>query len=63
MDVGRRGRGNALLLAHCASFDPNAECARQRLEHALGPELARRLVRALTARSTTGLRAWTVFAA
>ena len=67
MDAVRRGRGNALLLAHCASFDPDAETARQRLEDALGPDLARRLVRALTAGAPTrpedGLRALAVFAA
>jgi len=67
MDVARRGRGDALLLAHCASFDPEAETAKVRLEDALGPDLARRLVRALTAgapvRSRAGLRPGPVFAA
>jgi hypothetical protein len=67
MEVVRRGRGTALLLAHCASFDPEAETAKQRLEDALGPDLARRLVRALTAGAPTrpeaGLRPRAIFAA
>jgi hypothetical protein len=67
MNVVRRGRGNALLLAHCASFDPDAETAKQRLDDALGPELARQLVRALSAgapvRSEAGLRPRAIFAA
>jgi hypothetical protein len=67
MNAVRRGRGNALLLAHCASFDPDMETAKERLEHALGPELAQRLVGALTAgaplRPEAGLRPRTVFAA
>jgi len=67
MDAVGRGRGTALLLAHCASFDPEAETAQERLEHALGPELARQLVRALTAGAPTrpegGLRPRAVFAA
>ena len=49
MNVVRRGRGDALLLAHCASLDPEAENAKARLEDALGPELAQKLVHALTA--------------
>jgi hypothetical protein len=67
MEAGRRGRGIALLLAHCASFDPDAETARDRLEHALGAELARKLVTALAAgapvRPGSGLRPRPVFAA
>ena len=67
MNVVRRGRGDALLLAHCASFDPDLESARERLEEALGPELARQLVYALTAGAPTrpeaGLRPRPVFAA
>jgi hypothetical protein len=67
MNVVRRGRGNALLLAHCASLDPEVETAKERLEDALGPELAHRLVHALTAGAPTrpeaGLRPRTVFAA
>jgi len=38
----------ALLVAHCASFDPDAPTARERLEEALGPDLARKLVFALS---------------
>jgi hypothetical protein len=66
MNVVRSGRGTALLLAHCASFDPDAETAKQRLEDALGPELARKLVHALTAGAPArpaGLRSRPVFAA
>jgi hypothetical protein len=62
-------RGTALLLAHCASLDPDAPTARERLDAALGPELARRLVTALAAgatdaeRASGALRARAVFAA
>jgi hypothetical protein len=53
-------RGTGLLLAHCASLDPATASARQRLEEALGADLARRLVTALTAgapvRREAGLR-------
>ena len=60
-------RGTALLLAHLASLDPAAPPARQRLEEALGPELARKLVSALCSgaprRNDTDLDARTVFAA
>ena len=67
MNVVRRGRGDALLLAHCASLDPDVETAKERLEDVLGPELARQLVHALTAGAPTrpeaGLRPRAVFAA
>ena len=62
-------RGMSLLVAHCASFDPDAPTARDRLDAALGPELARKLVSALAAgateseRASGGLRARAVFAA
>lgn len=49
----RRAGGTALLLRHCLSIG-NAEHrvpARQRLDEALGPELARRLVTSLVAHS------------
>ena len=58
-----------LLLAHCASLDPDAPTARERLEEALGRELARKLVSALAAgsagseRARGSLRARAVFAA
>ena len=42
-------RGTGLLLAHCASLDPAAATARERLEDAIGPELARKLVSAFAA--------------
>lgn len=67
MNAVRSHRGNALLLAHCASLDPASPSARERLEEVLGPELARKLVRALCSgapsRDERGLGARTVFAA
>jgi hypothetical protein len=68
MTAGPGTRGTPLLLAHCASYDPAAPTARERLEEKLGPELARKLVRALCAgapvRNEGGaLRARAVFAA
>ena len=60
-------RGNALLLAHLASLDPDTPPARERLDEALGQELARKLVWALSSgapqRDEPGLRARFVFAA
>jgi hypothetical protein len=62
-------RGLALLVAHCASLDPDAATARERLDAALGPELARKLVFALSRgaesreRSTDSLGSRAVFAA
>ncbi|MHB8470775.1 MAG: hypothetical protein ACYDCH_13635 [Gaiellaceae bacterium] len=44
----RQGRGTSLLLAQLATLDPATPTARERLDAALGPELARRLVLALT---------------
>jgi hypothetical protein len=43
----RRGRGLALLAAHCRSLDLDAPTARERLEDAVGTELAAKLVFAL----------------
>jgi hypothetical protein len=40
-------RGPRLLAAHIRSLDPTALTARERLEVALGPELARKLLFAL----------------
>ena len=42
------GRGLPLLLAHCASLDLETGRARERLDAVLGPDLARKLVFALT---------------
>ncbi len=42
-----RERGPRLLSAHLRSLDPTAATARERLEAALGPQLARKLVFAL----------------
>ena len=60
-------RGDALLLAHLASLDPATPPARERLEDALGVELTRKLVWALSSgapqRDEPSLRARFVFAA
>lgn len=42
-----RGRGLPLLVAHCASLDPDVPTARERLDLVVGPELAWKLVFAL----------------
>jgi hypothetical protein len=47
----RATRGLGLLAAHLASLDPEAPSARERLEQAVGPELATKLVVALCAGS------------
>jgi len=44
-----RRRGLALLAVHCASLDPDAPSARDRLDAALGIELAQKLVFVLSA--------------
>lgn len=43
-----RERGLRLLAAHLRSLDPASSTAHERLEEAMGPELARKLVYALT---------------
>jgi hypothetical protein len=54
MDVAvscpQRPRASELLLAHCAALEPvrRRPTARTRLETVLGPDMARRLVFALT---------------
>ena len=45
----QRVRGAKLLLVHCRRVDENRPSARARLEQKLGRDLARFLVRALTA--------------
>jgi hypothetical protein len=60
--------GLDLLAAHCANLDPETPTARERLDAVLGPELARKLVLALSAHAPqehreSDLRAWAVFAA
>jgi hypothetical protein len=50
------GRGFLLLSAHCRSLDPAALTASERLERAVGAELARVLVLALARRGTASLR-------
>lgn len=50
------GRGLVLLSAHCGSLDPTVLTARERLERALGPELARVLLFALAGAGVASLR-------
>ena len=40
--------GSLFLLAHCANLDPATPTARDRLDEALGPDLAHKLVFALS---------------
>jgi hypothetical protein len=65
MNAVPHDRGLALLATHCLSLDPLTQSARERLDHAIGPELAHMLVFALSAgngaRYASG--AGTVFAA
>jgi len=63
-------RGNDLLARHCTSLDPSTATARERLDAELGPELARKLVFALSAgrseyreRALSALEPRAVFAA
>jgi hypothetical protein len=49
-----RRRGLTLLAAHCASLDPDTPSARDRLEAAVGAELAHKLVFALTGAGAPG---------
>jgi hypothetical protein len=69
MNAVPQERGLALLLAHCASLDPDSPTARERLAEAIGPDLAQKLVFALSsgtrsrARSRSGLGARALFAA
>jgi hypothetical protein len=48
MDAVSTERGIDLLALHCASLDPSTPTARERLDDALGTELARKLVFALS---------------
>jgi hypothetical protein len=48
MNAASHHRGLDLLAAHCTSLDPGSSSARQRLDEAIGPELARKLVFALS---------------
>jgi hypothetical protein len=52
MDVAPHQRGTALLAAHFAALGPGAATARERLDEALGEELARKLVFALSGGSS-----------
>jgi hypothetical protein len=52
MDAVPTDRGLDLLAAHCLALDPDAQTARSRLDGALGPDLARMLVFALSPRSS-----------
>jgi hypothetical protein len=61
MNAASHERGLALLAAHCTSFDHDASTARKQLDEALGPELAHKLLFALS--SDAGLRAGSARAA
>jgi hypothetical protein len=69
MNAAPHDRGLALLAAHCAALDADTPTARDRLDEALGPDLARKLVFALSngthsaERSRHELAARVVFAA
>ncbi len=68
MNAVPNDRGLDLLAAHCASLDPDAATARERLEEAIGADLAGKLVFARSGRrgsdeSPLPLRARAVFAA
>jgi hypothetical protein len=68
MNASPSERGTDLLALHCASLDPETPTARERLDTALGPELARKLVFALSSsehreRARRELRPRAVFAA
>ena len=54
MNAVPQQRGLALLAAHCASLDPDTPCARERLDDLLGPDLAQKLVFALSAGTRSG---------
>jgi hypothetical protein len=45
----REGRGLSLLAAHCTSLEPSSRSARERLDDAVGSELAHKLLFALCA--------------
>jgi hypothetical protein len=49
--VSQREAGLDLLSAHLAALDPDSARARDRLEEAIGPDLATLLVAALSRRS------------
>lgn len=53
----QREKGLDLIAVHLAGLDSDAERARDRLEHAIGPDLATLLVAALSRRSVGNLLA------
>jgi hypothetical protein len=55
--VSQREHGLDLLAAHLAGLDPDSERARDRLERAIGSDLATLLVAALSRRSVGGAAA------
>jgi len=57
MNAVPQDRGLALIAAHCAALDPGVSTARERLDDAVGEELAHRLVFALTGGGQTRERA------
>ncbi len=56
MNASSRTRGLELIAAHCTSLDPAWEPARKRLDEAIGPELAHKLVFALSCGRSNGER-------
>jgi hypothetical protein len=50
-DLSQRERGLDRLIAHLTAFDPDAQCARERLEGTIGVALTTLLVAALSPRS------------
>jgi hypothetical protein len=68
MNASPSEHGTDLLALHCASLDPSTPTARERLDATLGPELARKLVFALSSsehreRTRRALEPRAVFAA
>ena len=49
-----KGRGDALLLSHCAAFGLDRPGPLTRLEREIGPQLAQFLVRALSRQGRPG---------
>ncbi len=57
MNAVQQDRGLALIAAHCAALDPGVSTARERLDNAVGEELAHKLLFALTGGGQTRERA------
>jgi hypothetical protein len=60
MEMQPGGKDNGVferIVAHCRSLDPDMPTARERLEEAIGPELAHKLLFALGPRTPRERRA------